>query len=97
MLVQASSRGGWARDGVSPFRLGDKKGGGMEENSQNCVLLTATLAVFYKGEGTVHRPEEALGHAASVTFTNLFLSVIIPAAAPLSFTVNTSDGASVLM
>lgn len=30
------------------------------------------------------RPEEGLGHAASVTFTNLFLSVIIPAAASLS-------------
>lgn len=69
----------------------------MEENSQNCVLLTATLAAFYKGEGTVYRPEEALGHAASFTFTNLFLSVIIPAAAPLSFTVNTSDSASMLM
>lgn len=53
------------------------------------------FAVFYNGAWTVCRPEEAPGHAASVAFTNLFLSAVIPAAASLSFTVNISESPSV--
>jgi len=81
---------GSARVGFSPSGRETWMGWWRKERRQSMVntrmsgMLSVMWAKFQKGEWRVCRPEEARGHAASVTFTNVSLSVIIPAAASLS-------------